>query len=323
MKKFLSVLLTVVLCLSLCSVAQGESFPTKEITYLCGYAAGGGSDIQARLMQPYAEKYLGAALVVENLGGAGGCTALTDYNTRATDGYTISSFNTTPLLKNVLGQTDFDYFQAFDFLGCVVTIPIVAVVTAESPYKTIDDLVAAAKAAPETLMYASAGAGSITHLAAELWQYKSGLKFTHVPFNGGTDALTALLNGSVDFEVASLSEVLNKHEEGSLRILASFTNAPTMSTKGEDLSIPTLEGCDVKVIQGVCVHKAAPDDVKAKLAEGLKGICTDAGYVSDMKAAGYDVDYMDAAAFTTYLTDSANTFKTLIEEAGLKDKIGG
>lgn len=323
MKKFLAILVALVLCLSLCVGALAEDFPTKEITYLCGYGAGGSSDLQARLMQPYAEKYLGAPMVVENLGGAGGCTALTDYNTRAADGYTVSSFNTTPLLKNVLGQTDFDYFEAFDFLACVITTPIVVVVTAESPYTTIDELIAAAQADPEGLMYASAGAGSITHLAGELWQYKSGLKFTHVPFNGGTDALTALLNGSVDFEVASLSEVLNKHEEGSLRILASCTDTAIMSTKGEDLGIPVLEGCNVKVIQGICVQKAVPEEIKAKLAAAFEGICNDEGYVADMKAAGYDVDYMNAEDFTKYLTDSAAEFKTIVEEAGLMDEIGG
>ncbi len=323
MKKLLSVLVALTLCLSLCAGALAENFPTKEITYLCGYGAGGSSDLQARLMQPYAEKYLGAALVVENLSGAGGCTALTDYNTRTADGYTVSSFNTTPLLKNVLGQTDFDYFEAFDFLACVITTPIVVVVTAESPYTTIDELMAAAQKDPEGLLYASAGAGSITHLAAELWQYKSGLKFTHVPFNGGTDALTGLLNGSVDFEVASLSEVLNKHEEGSLRILASCTDTDILSTKGEELGISVLDGCNVKVIQGICVQKSVPEEIKVKLAEGFQGICTDEGYIADMKAAGYDVDYMDAETFTTYLTDSAAEFKTIVEEAGLLDEIAG
>lgn len=323
MKKRLSVLVALTLCLSLCASALAENFPTKEITYLCGYGAGGSSDLQARLMQPYAEKYLGAALVIENLSGAGGCTALTDYNTRMADGYTVSSFNTTPLLKNVLGQTDFDYFEAFDFLACVITTPIVVVVTAESPYITIDELMDAAQKDPESLLYASAGAGSITHLAAELWQYKSGLKFTHVPFNGGTDALTGLLNGSVDFEVASLSEVLNKHEEGSLRILASCTDTNILSTKGEELGIPVLDGCNVKVIQGICVQKAVPEEIKVKLADGFKGICTDEGYIADMKAAGYDVDYMDAETFTTYLTDSAAEFKTIVEEAGLLDEIAG
>ena len=124
MKKRLVSLMALALCLALCGGAVAQTdFPTKEITYLCGYGAGGSSDIQARLMQPYAEEYFGQPMVVENLGGAGGCTALTDFNSRAADGYTISSFNTTPLLKYVMGQTDFDYFEVFDFLACVITRP--------------------------------------------------------------------------------------------------------------------------------------------------------------------------------------------------------
>lgn len=323
MKKFLSLMLAVMMLATLTVSAMAEEFPVKEITYLCGYGAGGSSDIQARLMQPYAEKYFGKPMIIENMGGAGGCTALTDYRTRAADGYTISSFNTTPLLKNVLGQTDFDYFEEFDFLACVITTPIVVVVTADSPYKTIDDLLDAAKKNPEDIIYASAGAGSITHLAAELWQGKAGIKLTHMPFNGGTDALTGLLNGTVDVEVASLSEVLTKHEDGSLRILASCTNTVIKSTKGEDLGIPVLENCDVKVIQGVACHKSTDAAIKAKLAEALKGICTDEGYIADMKAAGYDLDYMDAENFTTYLTESAAAFKVIVEEAGLLEEIGG
>jgi len=323
MKKTLATLLA--LCLILCSAfACAEAFPAKEITYLCGYGAGGSSDIQARLMQPYAEKYFGQPMVIENLGGAGGCTALTDYRARTADGYTISSFNTTPLLKYVLGQTDYDYFEELDFLSCVITTPIVVVVTAESPYQTIEELIAAAQADPEALIYASAGAGSITHLAGELWQHQSGLKFTHMPFNGGTDALTGLLNGTVDFEVASLSEVLTKHEEGSLRILASCTDIDILGTaSGESLGIPVLEGCNVKVIQGVACHKATAEDVKAKLAAALEGICTDEGYIADMKAAGYDLDFMNSADFTEYLTTSMNQFKTIVEEAGLLEQIGG
>lgn len=322
MKKLIA-LLVAVLLVAMMVPAMAEDFPTKEINYLCGYGAGGSSDIQARLMQPYAEKYFGVPMVIENLGGAGGCTALSDYRTRTADGYTISSFNTTPLLKNVLGQTDYEYFDELDFLACVITTPIVVVVTPESPYTTVEELIAAAQAAPEELIYASAGAGSITHLAAELWQYQSGLKFTHMPFNGGTDALTALLNGTVDFEVASLSEVLNKHEEGSLRILASCTDIDIKSTQGETLGIPVLDGCNVKVIQGVCVHKSADEAVKAKLAAALEGICTDEGYIADMKAAGYDLDFMNSEDFTAYLTESAAQFKTIVEEAGLLEEIGG
>ncbi len=320
MKKTLCLALALVLCL-LCTSALA-AFPEKEITYLCGYGAGGSSDMQARLMQPYTEKYFGSTLVVENLAGAGGMTALSDFKLRAADGYTVSSFNTTPLLKYILGGADFDYFEEFDFLACIITTPIVVVVKAESPYKTFEDLLAADKAKPGDLFYASAGAGSITHLAGELWKYRAGAEFTHVPFNGGTDALTALLNGTVDFEVASLSEVLNKHEEGTLRILASCTDTVIYGTDGvTDAGIPVLDGCDVKVIQGVCVRKSVPEDVKEKLAEGFKGVCADENYLADMQAAGYQVDYMDRETFTQYLIDSADEFKTVVDEADLWDEV--
>ena len=82
-------------------------------------------------------------------------------------------------------------------------------------------------------------------------------------------------------------------------------------------------GCNVKVIQGICVQKAVPEEIKAKLAAAFEGICNDEGYVADMKAAGYDVDYMNAEDFTKYLADSAAEFKTIVEEAGLMDEIGG
>lgn len=320
MKKILSLVLALALCLT-CATALA-AFPEKEINYLCGYGAGGSSDIQARLMQPYAEKYFGVPMVIENLGGAGGMTALTDYRTRTADGYTLSSFNTTPLLKYVLEAADYDYFEELDFLACVITTPIVVAVKAESPYQTIEDLIAAAEEKPEDLFFASAGAGSITHLAAELWQYTAGIQFTHVPFNGGTDALTALLNGTVDFEVASLSEVLTKHEEGSLRILASCTNIPILGTDGvTDLEIPVLEGSDVKVIQGVAVQASVDEETKAFLANALEGICTDPGYVADMLAAGYEVDFMDRETFTQYLHDSADLFRTVLDEADLWDEV--
>lgn len=320
MKRTFTLVMALLLCLTVFNALA--AFPEKEIVYLCGYGAGGSSDLQARLMQPYADTYFGKPLIVENLAGAGGMTALTDYRTRAADGYTISSFNTTPLLRYILGGSDFDYFETFDFLACVITTPIVVVVTAESPYQTIEELVKAGKEQPDELLYASAGAGSITHLASELWKYNAGLEFVHVPFNGGTDALTALLNGTVDFEVASLSEVLTKHEDGSLRILASCTDTPIMGTDGvTDLNIPVLEGSDVKVIQGVCVLKTVPEDIKTKLADALEGICNDPGYVRDMQAAGYQVDYMNSEVFTQYLIDSAEEFRAVVEAADLWDEV--
>ena len=118
--------------------------------------------------------------------------------------------------------------------------------------------------------------------------------------------------------------MLTKHEEGSLRILASCTDIDILGTaSGESLGIPVLEGCNVKVIQGVACHKATAEDVKAKLAAALEGICTDEGYIADMKAAGYDLDFMNSADFTEYLPTSMNQFKTIVEEAGLLEQIGG
>jgi tripartite-type tricarboxylate transporter receptor subunit TctC len=296
------------------TTATAEAFPTKELTFLCGYGAGGSSDVMVRLMQPYAEKYFGKTMVIENMGGAGGSTALTSFRTRTADGYTMSSFNTTPLLKNVMGQTDYDYFKELEFIGCVVTIPIVIVVRPDSQFKTIDDLLAAAKAKPEDLIIANAGANSITDLAARLWMKKAGIKLTSMPFNGGADALTALLNSTADLEVASLSEVLTKHLDGSVRILASCTNTAILDpSTGKDLGIPVLEGCDVKVIQGVAVHKATDEAIKQILEKGLMGICTDPGYVADMKKAGYDIDYMNRVDFTNYLTSSAADFSELLK----------
>lgn len=338
MKKVFSIVLIAVMALSL--VACGETstpptqtvtptapaettkapvnFPTKDITYVVPYSAGGSSDQMARLMSNYAPKYLGVNIVIENIPGGAGNVGLVQFAGYKKDGYSIASANTTMNLQPIYGTTEYDYLEIFEPLALVVSIPIAITVPGDSPFTTIEELIEYAKANPGKLQYGHAGIGSITHVTAELFAMSAGIELTQVPFGSGNDALTALMGGHIDIDVASLSEVLPHHENGTVRILAMCTDKqvgdiPTLISKGYDV--------DMKVTQGVCTHKGVDPEIIKILDEGLRGIVNDPGYQADLEALGMEVDYLNAAEFSEFLQNQRKTFEEVVTSAGILEMV--
>jgi len=339
MKKVFSIVLVVAMALSLVScgtvntpptqtetptTSAAEStkapvnFPTRDITYVVPYSAGGSSDQMARLMSNYAKKYLGVNIIIENIPGGAGNVGLVQFAGYPKDGYSIASANTTMNLQPIYGTTEYDYLEIFEPLALVVSIPIAITVPADSPFKTIEELIEYAKANPGKLQYGHAGIGSITHVTAELFAMSAGIELTQVPFGSGNDALTALMGGHIDIDVASLSEVLTQHKSGTVRILAMCTDKqvediPTLVSKGYDV--------DMKVTQGVCTLKGVDPEIVKILDEGLKGIVNDPGYQAELEALGMEVDYLGAAEFGEFLQKQRKTFEEVVTSAGILEMV--
>jgi tripartite-type tricarboxylate transporter receptor subunit TctC len=336
MKKIFSIVLVVVMALSMVAcgttktpqttptppAADGTkapvNFPTKDITYVVPYSAGGSSDQMARLMSNYAPKYLGVNIVIENIPGGAGNVGLVQFAGYKKDGYSIASANTTMNLQPIYGTTEYDYLEIFEPLALVVSIPIAITVTANSPFKTIEELIDYAKENPGKLQYGHAGIGSITHVTAELFAMSADIELTQVPFGSGNDALTALMGEHIDIDVASLSEVLPHHESGTVRILAMCTDKqvgdiPTLISKGYDV--------DMKVTQGICTHKGVDPDIIKILDEGLNGIVNDPGYQAELEALGMEVDYLNAEEFGEFLQNQRKTFEEVVTSAGILEMV--
>jgi tripartite-type tricarboxylate transporter receptor subunit TctC len=305
-------------------MANGQNaeikFPTKDIVYLVPYSAGGSSDQMARAMVGYAKKYLGVNLIIENVGGGGGNVGLVKFAGYKPDGHAVVSANTTMNLQPIYGTTQYDYLNVLEPIALAVSVPIAIAVPKESPYKTIEELIAAAKAKPSSIQYGHAGVGSITHVTAELFAMEAGIKMQQVPFGSGNDALTALMGNHIQVDVAALSEVLGHHKTGTVRILAMCTdktveNIPTLVSKGYKV--------DMKVTQGISTLKNVDPRIVKILDQGFGKIINDKDYQKDLIAFGMDIDYLNAADFGDFLQKQRAIFIDIVTKSGIAEMVKG
>jgi tripartite-type tricarboxylate transporter receptor subunit TctC len=258
--------------------SQAAPWPAKPINYLVAFPPGGTTDILARVVSQKLGTALGTTLVIENKGGAGGSVGSEIAARAPADGYnllggTISSHAINVSLYPKLGYDPIKSFMPVYLYG---TNPVVLVVAANSPYKTLRDLLTAAKANPGKLSGASAGNGTSQHLAQELLAFKGDVKFTHVPYKGSAPAIQDVMSGQVDF-MFDTTVVAGAHiQSGKLRALAvtsgkrltdTLTEVPTVSESGW----PGTAGFEVVSWQALFAPAGTPKPIVDKLhAEILK-----------------------------------------------------
>jgi len=231
------------------NVVLAQSYPNKTITLISPYGVGGDSDFSGRNLAPIATKLLGQNVIVQNIAGASGTIGSQKVRTSPPDGYTLlvsrgGSQAITPALDSATPYkwNDFTFISLLDFN------PVVCVVKPDAPYKNMKDLIAAIKANPGKLNYASAGAGTTQHLAVEVILRDVGLTSsaaTMIPYKGGGQATTAMLGGEVDFLCNNLTTIVGQIKGNAMRALVTsasarlkdFPNVPTAKEEG----IPNLE----------------------------------------------------------------------------------
>ncbi|OZI34594.1 ABC transporter substrate-binding protein [Bordetella genomosp. 10] len=230
--------------------ARAAGFPDHPIRLIVPQSAGSGGDVVVRLLSDRMGSALGASVVVENKPGANGIVAMSYVAKSPPDGYTLllagvsqMSFNP-KLYKNLPYDADKDY----TYVAPVVDTPFVLVAGKNSPYKTLPQLIAAAKAAPNAITFASAGAGNSTHLSTELIASGAGIKLKHIPYKGSGPALNAVIGGQVDLMTSVLGSALPQIQAGNvvpLAVLADqrasdLPNVPTLQEAG--LHVPPMPG---------------------------------------------------------------------------------
>ncbi|WP_319518535.1 tripartite tricarboxylate transporter substrate binding protein [uncultured Martelella sp.] len=267
MKKALS--LAALTIAALASPALAE-YPEKPIEVVVGYSAGGGTDVMARTVGKFLETALGdgAAVVVKNMPGAGGQIGFTEVAKAKPDGYTLGTFN----LPAVLALThdrkaDYDV-SSFTYLANFVEDPNTIVVSASSEFKTLDQLLEAAKGDPGAITVGLSALGGNNHFAANMMAEASGAEFTLVPFKGASMARTALMGGHVDVGTMALSQTANFRDD--LRVLAVLADersdfrpdVPTAKELGYDVEMSSLRGI------------VAPAGLDPEVAEKLRAALT-------------------------------------------------
>ncbi len=274
--------------LALPAAAQ-ETYPNRAIRYIVPFAAGGPSDIVARIMAPRMAATLGQPVVVENRVGAGGVTGVDVAAKAAPDGYTfaIGSAGALAISPNLGRGTPYDPVRDLVPITLGVLVPEPVVVPAASPFRTLQELVAGAKARPGSLNFGSTGNGSMPHLAAEQLRAAAGIDIVHISYNSGGQLATAILRNEVQLGFADLPVLLPQIQAGSLRALAVGTaqrlswlpDVPTMTEVG-------LPAVDASNWHGLVASARTPAGPLAALRRAAIAALQDAEVIRLLDAQG-------------------------------------
>lgn len=269
MKK--TVIATLMLAMGWAVPAMAE-YPEKPITMIVAYSAGGSTDVTARLLAPFIEKYLGdgAKVVVENRPGAGGEVGFTAIANASPDGYTIGFVNTPNVLAIPIERETGYSLSDFDLLGNVVDDPGGFSVYENSKFKTLDDLVAFAKDNPGAVTVGSTGVGSDDHLAMLAFARLTGVQFTHVPFPGTSAVRIALAGNHISVGGINVGEATQAVTSGEKLINLGQMSAGRADV-APDLRTFREQGYDVisASLRGVAAPKGVPDNVRTELVDAI------------------------------------------------------
>jgi tripartite-type tricarboxylate transporter receptor subunit TctC len=215
-------------CLSITVPACAQEWPTRNVTVIVPLGAGSASDTLARLVMDQVGKQVGHSFIIENRPGAGGTIGASMVAKSAPDGYTVMAYGALAAANALYSKLPFDAHNDFIPVIALGQQPLAVVSAPSKGYKTLADLIAAAKARPGTLNYSSAGAGSATHFAVERLRVSAGIEAQHIPFKGAQESLTEIMAGRVDFGTQTFTSTLAHIRDGKLVALA--VSAPQRSS---------------------------------------------------------------------------------------------
>jgi tripartite-type tricarboxylate transporter receptor subunit TctC len=300
------------------SRAVAAGYPERPITFICPWPAGGTADQTMRALCAAAAKQLGQPLVVENKTGASGMLGLKAMASAKPDGYTIGQIPISVTRFSQLGSVQIDPLKDLTYLARTSGQTFGIAVQASSPFKTVKDLVAFAKANPGKLAYASAGIGGATHVGMEELALAAGVQFNHIPFKGGSEALQALMGGHVDV-LADSSSWAPHVQAGKLRLLATWGEQRTNDFK----EVPTLREAGFDVVVDAPNGIGAPKGLDAAVAMRLRAAFKAAVAGAEFAAACAKIDapvmYLDGPEYEKYVAAMYKKETALIERLKLRE----
>jgi tripartite-type tricarboxylate transporter receptor subunit TctC len=263
----------VAVCAALLAQAAGaQGFPSKVIRIVVPYPAGGTTDIMARALQEPMQKVLGQPVIVDNKAGAAGAIGAREVARSPADGYTLLFSNngpssTTPLLVKDAG---YDGLKDFSPVSQVSSAPLFVVINAAVPATDLKTFIEYGRAQPNALEYASAGIGSLGHLASELFARSAGIKMVHIPYKGQAPTTNAVMTGEVKVLITTSSGAMNSFiKDGKLRLLGVSTSQPSVLAPGAPTVNTVLPGYNVEIWFGLLGPAGMPADVVAKLNDAV------------------------------------------------------
>jgi tripartite-type tricarboxylate transporter receptor subunit TctC len=296
--------------------ALAQAWPSKPVTMIVPFPPGGSTDMIARSVVPKLQEKLGGTFIVDNRPGAGGAVGAVAAKSAKPDGYTIfvSSLGPFVIGPHLLKNMGYDPIKDFDYITVAVQAPNILTVRADSPYKSLADVLKYLKANPDKMTFASAGNGTSDHLTAELFWQETGTKAIHVPYKGGSPALTDLLGGQVDATFMNINTGLPHVKSGKLRALAitSSRRSPLLP------DVPTMEelgfkGVTVYSWQAFAAPKGLPADIKARFREAVIAGLNDPRVKPKLLELGFEIVGNTPEQFTAFQAAEYARWKKVIE----------
>jgi tripartite-type tricarboxylate transporter receptor subunit TctC len=305
---------------SLAATAQPSAYPARPITMVVTFAAGGSSDVLARAVGDAMSQDLGQQVAVDNRPGAGGNIGAEAVAHAAPDGYTIlfGTNGTLGIGPALYKNLRYDPFHDLAPVGLLHKLPLLLIVNPQVPAQNLSELIAYARANPGKLSFASAGVGSVSHLAGELFKEEAKIDILHVPYKGGGAAVTDLISGRVSMMLETIPNALPLARNGQMRAIGVTTKerssiAPDIPTLAE----AGLPGFDVSAWTGLFAPAGTPLSVIDRLNAETRKILDDQKYVALIHSMGTDVTASSPQEFGEFVRDDVARWKKVIDNAGI------
>lgn len=308
---------------ALAPLAAGAAYPERPINLIVAYPPGGGTDLVARAIAPFIEKYLGngAKVVIMNRGGAGGEIGFAALANAAPDGYTIGFINTPNVITIPIERKAQYSTDKFELLANIVDDPGNFSVHADSPVKSLKELAELAKSKPGQVTVGTTGVGSDDHLAMLIFQRQAGVRMNHIPMKGAADVRGGLISKQIDVAAMNIGEALQAAAGGApLRQLGTMSlqrsslspNLPTFAEQGFRIEMASL--------RGMAAPRGIPPEVKQALVEAIQKAAADPGFHAQAVKFYAPLRYLGPAEFEKVFRQTEGEFKALWKEMPWSDK---
>jgi tripartite-type tricarboxylate transporter receptor subunit TctC len=295
-----------------------DDYPSRSITLTHGFGAGGNADAIARIVADGLARRLGKPVIVEAHPGAGGNIASDRAAKASPDGYTLIMLTGGHAVSAAMYKTlSFDPVEDFQMISTVVFFPFVVAVKTSHRFQTLADLIAEAKAKPDTLTFSSVGVGSTQHLAGELLSSMAGIKMIHVPYKGGGGPINDLLGGQIDILIDTLTISAPQLSAGTIRGLGVTSEKPWFSIPDVPPIDTIVRGYEVRSWLGIATGKNVPQPVVDKLNRELRAVLDMPDIKGKLEAMGNEVRSGSPDDMRNMIASEISRWKRVIDTAGI------
>ena len=301
----------------------GAQYPDRVINLIVAYSPGGGTDLIARAIAPFVEKYLGggAKIAVVNRAGAGGEIGFAALANSAPDGYTLGFVNTPPLLTIPIERQAQFSWQRFDYLGNIIDDPCNFSVHADTDIRDLKQLAAFARANPGAVTVGTTGIGSDDHLAMLMFGRAAGVQLRHIPFKGSADVRAAIAGKQITVAAINIGEALQYQKGGTpLRNLVQMS--PARTNLAPDLPTAREQGYDIELssLRGMVGPKGLPPEIRERLVRAIERSVTDPEFQAKAVQFFSPLRYLAPAQYEALVRDADVTYRALWKELPWADK---